>query len=121
MRQISRATKTQALYLPNNPIYQKAIETLRAAFQPLWKKTAEIVLTITESDFKWEGRSVYHEANRGESLPWVFYKDGVREVTLTPGVEGEEIVTLLEILKNVRKTQQDQDDLLTLLWEQEFV
>lgn len=121
MRQISRATKTQALYLPNNPIYLKAIETLRAAFQPLWRKTPELVLTITESDFKWEGRSVYHEPSRGESLPWVFYKDGVRELTLAQGVEGEEIVTLLEILKLVRKAQADQDDLLTLLWEQEFV
>lgn len=121
MRQISRATKTQALYLPNNPIYLKAIETLRAAFQPLWRKTPELLLTITESDFKWEGRSVYHEGNRGDSLPWVFYKDGVRELTLAQGVEGEEIVTLLEILKTVRKTQPEQDDLLTLLWEQEFV
>jgi len=103
MRQISRATKTQALYLPNNPIYQKAIETLRAAFQPLWKKTQELVLSITESDFKWEGRSVYHEPNRGESLPWIFYKDGVRELTLTPGRQAspghpdENVVVLCDV------------------------
>ncbi|HUO52606.1 MAG TPA: HEAT repeat domain-containing protein [Gemmatimonadaceae bacterium] len=120
MRNVSRATKTQQLYLPNNPIYLKAIEGLRASFAPVWRHTPELVLTITESDFKWEGRSVFHEANRGESLPWVFYKDGVRELTLAQGVEHEEIVALFEILQKVRKALPEHDDLLTLLWEEEF-
>ena len=121
IKNISRATKTQQLYLPNNPIYQKAIEMLRSAFVPIWRQTQELVLSITEADVKWEGRSVFHEANRSESLPWVFYKDGVREITIAQGVESEEIVTLLEILQRVRKAAPEQDDLLTLLWEQEFV
>lgn len=120
MRSIGKATKTQQLYLPNNPVYQKAIDALRAAFKPVWSRTAELVLTITEADFRWEGRPVFHEANRGESLPWIFYKDGVREITIAQGVEQEEIVTLLQILQQVRKAQPEQDDLLTLLWEQEF-
>lgn len=120
MRSISRATKTLQLYLPNNPIYQKAIESLRAAFVPVWRQTTELVISITEADFKWEGRSVLHDKNRAESLPWVFYKDGVREVTIMQGVEKEEIVDLLEIMQRVRKAAPQEDDLLTLLWEQEF-
>lgn len=120
LRNISRATKTLQLYLPNNPIYQKAIDGLRAAFVPVWRQTAELVLSVTESEFRWEGRSVFHETNRSESLPWSFYKDGVRELTFLQGVEAEEIVSLLEILKRVRKAAPEEDDLLTLLWEEEF-
>jgi HEAT repeat protein len=121
MRHIGRAVKTHQLYLPNNPIYQKAIDTLRAAFVPVWRETQELVLTVGEAEFKWLGRSVLHEQNRSESLPWIFYKDGVRELTLVPGVEQEEVVTLLDILQRVKKAAPEEDDLLTLLWEEEFV
>ncbi len=121
LKNLSRAVKTLGLYLPNNPIYQKAIDTLRGAFAPVWRRTPEIVLTITESDVKWEGRSVYHDPGRSESLAWLFYKDGIRELTLTQGVEFEEVVALLEIMRRVKNAAPEEDDLLTLLWEQEFV
>ncbi|HMI57561.1 MAG TPA: HEAT repeat domain-containing protein, partial [Gemmatimonadaceae bacterium] len=120
LRQLARSIKTHQLYLPNNPIYQRAIENLRAAFAPIWPHTPEIVLSISESDFRWFARSVMHESNRSESLPWVFFKDGVRELTLTQGIEDDELVALLRILQRVRNAAPEEDDLLTLLWEQEF-
>ncbi|MBK5187792.1 MAG: hypothetical protein JJD97_06070 [Gemmatimonadaceae bacterium] len=120
LRQLARSIKTHQLYLPNNPIYQRAIENLRAAFAPIWPHTPEIVLAITEAEFRWFGRAVMHEANRSESVPWVFFKDGVRELTLMQGIEDDELVSLLRILQRVRNAAPEEDDLLTLLWEQEF-
>ncbi|MEO6210242.1 MAG: HEAT repeat domain-containing protein [Gemmatimonadaceae bacterium] len=120
LRNFARAIKTHQLYLPNNPIYARAIDNLRAAFAPIWPHSPEIVLAITESDFKWFGRSVMHEANRSESVPWVFFKDGVRELTLTQGIEDDELTSLLSIMQRVRNAAPEEDDLLTLLWEQEF-
>ncbi len=120
LRNLARAIKTHQLYLPNNPIYSRAIDNLRAAFAPIWPHTPEIVLTINEADFRWMGRIVMHEASRSESVPWVFFKDGVRELTLTQGIEDEELTSLLQILQHVRNAAPEEDDLLTLLWEQEF-
>ena len=120
LRNLARAIKTHQLYLPNNPIYSRAIDNLRAAFAPIWPHTPEIVLTINEADFRWMGRIVMHEASRSESVPWVFFKDGVRELTLTQGIEDEELTSLLQILQRVRNAAPEEDDLLTLLWEQEF-
>ena len=120
VRNFVRAVKTHQLYLPNNPIYQRSIDGLRASFTPMWDVTTELVLQISESEFRWMGRSVHHEASRSESLPWVFYKDGLRELTIMQGFEQEEVGTLLDIMQRVRKASPDEDDLLTLLWEQEF-
>ena len=64
--------------------------------------------------------SVMHEPSRSESVPWVFFKDGVRELTLTQGIEDDELVSLLRILQRVRNAAPEEDDLLTLMWEQEF-
>ncbi|HEY7893379.1 MAG TPA: HEAT repeat domain-containing protein [Gemmatimonadaceae bacterium] len=120
VRHFVRAVKTHQLYLPNNPIYQRSIDGLRTSFTPMWEVTTELVLQISESEFRWMGRSVHHEGSRSESLPWVFYKDGLRELTIMQGFEQDEVATLLDIMQRVRKASPDEDDLLTLLWEQEF-
>ena len=39
------------LYLPNNPIYQKARDNIKAGFEPVWEECSELELRINESDF----------------------------------------------------------------------
>ena len=122
LRLFGKAARTHQLYLPNNPVYKTAHEALRAAFAPLWALTDEIALTFSESEVKWEGETVLEEPSRGsDSLPWIFYKDGVRELRMLRGFELDEIDKLLGILQRVRKASPDEDDLLTLLWEGDFL
>ena len=122
LKLFGKAARAHQLYLPNNPIYKSAHDALRAGFAPVWSELEELVLGFTESEVKWEGQTVLSEASRGsESLPWLFYKDGVRELRLLPGIEAEELDKLLSIMQRVRKASPDEDDLLTLLWEGDFV
>jgi hypothetical protein len=122
LRLFGKAARAHQLYLPNNPIYKSAHDALRAGFAPVWAELEELVLGFTESEVKWEGQTILSEASRGsDSLPWLFYKDGVRELRLLPGIEAEELDKLLGIMQRVRKASPDEDDLLTLLWEGDFV
>ena len=122
LRHFGKAARAHQLYLPNNPIYKSAHDALRAGFLPLWEETDELVLAFTENEVRWEGVAVLSESSRGsDSLPWLFYKDGVRELRLLRGFEAEELDKLLGIMQRVRKASPDEDDLLTLLWEGDFV
>ncbi len=56
-----------------------------------------------------------------DSLPWTLFKDGVREITFMRGFEGDELEKFLTVIPLVRRAQDHEDDILTLLWEQEFV
>lgn len=117
----AKAVRAHQLYLPNNPMHSRALEGARAAFTALWQQTDSLVLEITETQLKWQGRPVLEEAGRSsESLPWTFYKDGIRELRMEPGFEGTDLMELLGILQKVRKATADGDDLLTLMWECEF-
>lgn len=116
-----KALRAFQMYLPNNPMYQRAGQNVRAGFTPIWTVLDDLVLQVAETDFIWEEQVVYHQLNKAESLAWVLYKDGMRVLTLKKGVEEEEIVRFLELVNRARFMQQDaSDDLLTLLWEQEF-
>jgi hypothetical protein len=123
LRAFMKAARARQLYLPNNPIYRGAIETLRGAFVPVWKQTAVLPLTIDELEIRWEDETVLTDptgSKSADNLAWLFYKDGVRELTLTPGFEGEEIVKLLDIVQRGRRATTDDDDLVAMLWEAEF-
>ena len=121
MQALAKALRAHQLYLPNNPVYQRALENLRAAFRPIWEAQDELVLDVNESGLLWEGNVVYSQASRSESFSWVFFKDGVRSLTLLSGVEQNEIVGLLDVVHRARTLQpEDNDDLLTLLWEKDF-
>ncbi|HEU4995917.1 MAG TPA: HEAT repeat domain-containing protein [Gemmatimonadaceae bacterium] len=121
LRLFTKAVRAHQLYLPNNPVYKGAIEALRGAFAPIWRQTGELVLRFGETDIRWYGVPVLVETSKSaDSLPWTFFKDGLREIQLSPGFETEELNKLLEILQRVRKAAPDEDDLLTLLWEADF-
>ena len=113
-----RATQ---LYLPNNPVYQRAVDNIRAAFRQIWQATEDLFLDIGETELRWEDTVVYSQEQRSESIAWTLFKDGVRSVQFRPGVEESEIVRFLNVLQQARALQADAaDDLLTLLWAQDF-
>lgn len=94
---------------------------MKAAFQPVWEECSELELQVNESDFIWDDAVVLSQPTRSESVPWVLYKDGVRSLTLSPGVEDEEIVRFFAVVHKARNLPPEaSDDLLTLLWEQDF-
>ena len=122
LRQLDKTLRAYQLYLHNNPTYLKSLELLRAAFVPLWAETDSLSLQVADTHFIWSGVTVHAQPEKAsDSLPWTMYKDGVREITLTTGFEGEELEAFLEIIPRARKAQDHEDDLLTLLWEREFV
>jgi HEAT repeat protein len=118
---LGKALRAFHMYLPNNPIYQRATENLRIAFIPIWSAMDELVLQVVETDFVWEEQVVYHQLNKSESLAWGLFKDGMRTLTIQRGAEHEELPRFLETINRARYLPADAgDDLLTLLWEQEF-
>lgn len=121
LQSLGKAVRAHQLYLPNNPVYQRAIEHLRAAFATLWAETEQVSLAITESELKWEGIVVASEPSKSESLAWLLYQDGLRELTFVRGFEVDELDRLLGLLQRVKRAAPDEDDLVTLLWEQDFI
>jgi HEAT repeat protein len=121
MQVLSKGIRATQLYLPNNPVYQRAVDNIRAAFRQIWQATDDLHFDVGETELRWEDTVVYSQEQRNESIAWTLYKDGVRSLAFKPGVEETEIVRFLGVLQQARNLQADApDDLLTLLWAQDF-
>jgi hypothetical protein len=118
---IGKGLRAVQLYLPNNPVYQRALENVRVACRKIWEVTDELVLDVAETGLRWEGNVVYSHDQKNESIAWTLFKDGVRSVMLRPGVEETEIVRFMQVMHQARMLQAEAaDDLLTLLWQEDF-
>ena len=121
MQVISKGMRATQLYLPNNPVYQRAVENVRTAFRQIWQATDDLIFDVGETEIRWEDNAIYSQEQRNESIAWTLYKDGVRSLTFKPGVEDAEIVRFLAVLHQAKNLQADApDDLLTLLWAEDF-
>ncbi len=121
IQSMAKALRAFQMYLPNNPIYQRAIQNVRTAFKPIWAATEELELKVVETELIWEDQVVYRQINKGESIAWTLFKDGMRMLTIYKGAEDEELPRFLEAVNKARFMAADAgDDLLTLLWALEF-
>jgi HEAT repeat protein len=117
-----KAVRAHQLYLPNNPMHARSLEAVRESFAVIWARTEEIDLQVVETRLEWEGRVVLDEHERtSDNIAWLLYKDGIRELKMLKGFEQEELGVFFNLLQRVRKATDDDDDLLTLMWEREFV
>jgi HEAT repeat protein len=121
LKVLVKAARAHQLYMHNNPSYLRALDYARAAFTPIWELTDELVFEITETQLKWQGEAVLEEPEKAtDNIPWMMYKDGIRELRLLKEFERFELEPLLDILQRSRRVSPDEVDLLTMLWEQEF-
>ena len=118
---LDKGVRAHQLYKHNNPTYLKALENVKRSFGPLWEQTDTLTITVTETQFTWSGVVVHASPEKsGDSIPWLLFKDGLREFTWTSGFEESELEKFMALLPRVRRATAAEDDLLTMLWEQDF-
>ena len=115
-----KGLRTLSMYPPNNPIHQQTIEAFREGLSELWEQVSDLEMRVTEAGLYWESELVLPVEEKSQSLAWSLFRDGIRRITFSPGVEEEEIVTFLGLVHTARTlTDEDEDDLPTLLWAAE--
>jgi len=129
LRRLANALKTSRLYRPDNPLVQQLRDQVaEVLFEHLknfgsWR----LVFTGTEIHLGEEVlvRPTPIDPDRGialvktpeEVLPYMFYRDGIRSMTLSKGMPRRELDVLFDSLRVVGVSALKSDDLVTLLWQ----
>lgn len=113
--------KAFRLYEPNHPILLKFMERLKKDFDLYFEKFDSFPLLVGESRLFYKGKVVYENQDVKESLAFFFYKDGIREIRFIKGLEFRELVDFLQVVRRSESVNRMEDDLVTLLWEKDFL
>ncbi len=112
--------KAFRLYEANHPILSKFVERLRKDFDQYFGEFDSFSLQIGEHRLHYRGNVVYENEDVKESLAFVFFKDGIRELQFSKGLEFKEMMDFLNIVRKSDFLNRMEDDLVTLLWEKDF-
>jgi HEAT repeat protein len=115
LRSFGTALRSFRLYGGESPMLGRFVEALRQKLTEIFEEHPLLRLEVEEDRILWEGRAVYPAGAEGSELAFLFYKDGIRELTLLDGFQ-EEVPSFLAILGRVPHVKDDEDDLVTLLW-----
>lgn len=117
---LGKALRAFQLYDDNNPVYHRFVSALGDAFRNVWTEMDRLQVQVTESSLVLEGEMVYRTESRSDSLAFLLFKDGIRDVTFLPGIEEDELTRFLGVLQRARNVRPEGDDLLTILWEEDL-
>ena len=118
---LGKALRAFQLYDENNPVRRRFVTSLREAFEQLWQEVEGLNLAVEEDRILLVGEEVYRSSSRSDSLAFLLYKDGIRDVTFLPGVEGSEVDKILGVFQRAKMLKTaEADDLVTMLWEQDL-
>ena len=112
--------KAFRLYEADHPILSKFLERLRKDFDQYFNAFDSFSLQVGEHRLHYRGNVVYENQDVKESLAFLFFKDGVRELQFSKGLEFEEMIDFLNIVRKSDFLNRMEDDLVTLLWEKDF-
>ncbi|TVP47244.1 MAG: hypothetical protein EA350_05180 [Gemmatimonadales bacterium] len=117
---LGKALRAYQLYDRKNPVYHRFLDALVRAFEFVWTTEEALHLVVEENRITWKGEEVYRNDQRSDSLAFLLYRDGVREFTPMAGIEDAELERLLDALHRAKHARGHADDLVTLLWDQQF-
>lgn len=119
LRALSAALRSHRLYSGQGPMLERFLGSLREKLLELWELLPLVRLEIHERSMTWEGTQVFPSGDSGTELAFLFFKDGIREIAMLPGFESE-VGQLLDVLARAPQVREEEDDLITLLWQQDF-
>ncbi len=112
--------KAYRLYDADHPILIKFLDRLKKDFENYFTESDSFFLQVGQHQLFYRGKPVYESQDVKESLAFLFYKDGIREMRFFNGLEFQEIVDFLEVVRKSDRVNRCEDDLVTLLWEKDF-
>ncbi len=99
--------------------YEQVLSDLRTLFAEAWEHVPSLYLTIRPDGIDFRG--LLFSTPDTETLAGLLYKDGLRSLKFSTGAEKEEIERLLDVIRRARVlTDDDVDDLVTILWNEDF-
>ncbi len=114
-----KAKKNLRLYPVNHPMYEKTVDDFNSKMSSCLEVDT-IKIRINQYDIVFNDEVIYHSKDKDESLALFFFKDGLRELSFFKGITRSEVKEFLGIISLDFEKDVLDDDIVTLLWEEDF-
>jgi hypothetical protein len=115
-----QTVKGYRLYEADHPSPARFLDRLKKDFDHYFDEYDSFSLQVGESHLFYQGKVVYESQDARESVAFIFFKDGIRELRFYKGLEPREILGFLDLVRKSDRVSRMEDDFVTLFWENDF-
>ncbi len=119
-RSLSKYIHGKKIYSSNNPNLDNFAQSFRGACKAYFENEEELLLSIEQYQILWRNQVVYENEKRDESIAFIFYKDGVGEISIQRSVSLQELELFVDIIKDETHNYLPETDIVTKLWRADF-
>lgn len=95
---------------------KQLFQKLNDFLEKYWK----LEIGIEELSFSFEEEIIYTDNQLNHSLPFLFYKDGMKTLFFYKNLKKDEFIDFLEIIKFNSSLPADESDIVSSFWEHDF-
>ena len=108
------------IYPSDNRSVRKSTDSFYEKITEFLDEYKKLVVMIGEFSFSYKGEIVFQDKEKQNSLPFFFFKDGMRELSFHGGLEKRELKDFLELIKEESNLSLEDSDIVSSLWAKDF-
>ena len=117
---LEKAFSLMKIYPQDNPSVTNSKGIFVEKIKEFLEVYSEFKVSIDEFSFSYEEEVVFQDEEKKKSLPFLFYKDGMRELSFHKGLDNEELQDFLRIIKEQSDLPPEDSDIVNAFWEKDY-
>ena len=117
---LGNAVSAARLFPSENPTVRNFISDLFERLSEYLEQYRKLEIGIEEQAFTLDGKTISRDPNAIHSLPFFFFKDGMKMLEFHRGLQKSELEGFLEAIREVSQLPPEEGDIVNALWELDF-
>jgi len=117
---LANAVSAMKIFPSDHATVRNFVDALMAKFDDFFETYQRLEAGVEEFSFTCAGQVVYTDETPLKSLPFFFFKDGTQILYFYRGLDREEMVEFLELIKTVAQRPGGDNDIVAAMWESEL-
>jgi len=117
---LGNAVSAARLFPSENPTVRNFISDLFERLSEYLGQYQKLEIGIEEQAFTLDGRTIFRDPSAIRSLPFFFFKDGMKMLEFHRGLQKSELEGFLEAIREVSQLPPEEGDIVNALWELDF-
>lgn len=117
---LAHTMTSMKLFPPHHATVAKFVDDLYAKLNSYFENRQELEVDVLEDTFFIGGEAVYREENLSKSLPYLFFKDGMKKFAILKEIDKTELREFLEVIRHNSLLPLDESDVVLSIWEKDL-